>query len=52
MGVPATIWGLGIVLYNLLSGEYPFKSDEDFDSGHLNLCPDMSPGESRQRHRV
>ncbi|XP_026788291.3 serine/threonine-protein kinase pim-1 [Pangasianodon hypophthalmus] len=41
-GIPATIWGLGILLYNLLCGDYPFKSEEDLDDGYLNLCPGVS----------
>ncbi|KAM9449759.1 serine/threonine-protein kinase pim-2-like [Clarias gariepinus] len=41
-GIPATIWGLGILMYYLVCGHYPFESKEDFFSGHLELRPDMS----------
>ncbi|MCJ8739070.1 hypothetical protein PDJAM_G00043020 [Pangasius djambal] len=41
-GIPATIWGLGILLYNLVCGDYPFKSDNDLEVGHLKLCPGLS----------
>ncbi|XP_046698316.1 serine/threonine-protein kinase pim-3-like [Silurus meridionalis] len=43
MGIPATIWNLGIVLYNLLTGDFPIKIDNDLYFGLLNLQPDVSP---------
>ncbi|KAM9450094.1 uncharacterized protein Hap1MRO34_022574 isoform 2-T4 [Clarias gariepinus] len=42
MGIPATIWSLGIVLYILVYGNYPIKSMDDFFSGHVELRPDIS----------
>ncbi|XP_053472428.1 serine/threonine-protein kinase par-1-like isoform X2 [Ictalurus furcatus] len=41
-GIPATIWGLGILMYNLVCGNYPFRSDRDFEGGRLDLCPGVS----------
>ncbi|XP_053095372.1 serine/threonine-protein kinase pim-1 [Pangasianodon hypophthalmus] len=41
-GIPATIWGLGVLLYNLVCGDYPFKSENDLEVGHLKLCPGVS----------
>ncbi|XP_053487408.1 uncharacterized protein LOC128611703 isoform X1 [Ictalurus furcatus] len=43
MGIPATIWGLGIFLFILLCGDCPFDLDEDIFDAQLELCPDMSP---------
>ncbi|XP_058240288.1 serine/threonine-protein kinase pim-1-like [Hemibagrus wyckioides] len=43
MGVPATIWGLGILLYHFLSGQIPFIDiEQDFSYGYLNALPDVS----------
>ncbi|XP_046731420.1 serine/threonine-protein kinase pim-2-like isoform X1 [Silurus meridionalis] len=41
-GIPATVWSLGILMFNLLCGEYPFNLKEDIDDGCLNLCPGLS----------
>ncbi|XP_017305929.1 probable serine/threonine-protein kinase MARK-A [Ictalurus punctatus] len=41
-GIPATIWGLGILLSYLLVGKYPFNSKKSFDDAYLNLCPGVS----------
>ncbi|XP_017343901.1 probable serine/threonine-protein kinase MARK-A isoform X2 [Ictalurus punctatus] len=43
MGIPATIWGLGILLFYLICGDYPFDLEEEVHDGQLELCPDMSP---------
>ncbi|XP_058240035.1 serine/threonine-protein kinase pim-1-like [Hemibagrus wyckioides] len=43
MGVPATIWGLGILLYHFLSGQIPFIDiEQDINYGYLNALPDVS----------
>ncbi|XP_053503158.1 PAS domain-containing serine/threonine-protein kinase-like [Ictalurus furcatus] len=42
VGIPVTIWGLGILLFCLICGSYPFESGEDFQHVHLELRPDMS----------
>ncbi|KAI5622972.1 serine/threonine-protein kinase pim-3 isoform X2 [Silurus asotus] len=43
-GIPATVWSLGILMFNLLCGEYPFNLKEDINDGCLNLCPGLSRG--------
>lgn len=52
MGIPGTICGLGILLYNLLSADYPFTSMEDLEFRQLNLSPDASQSESKQKHHM
>ncbi|KAM9470649.1 uncharacterized protein Hap1MRO34_012592 [Clarias gariepinus] len=42
MGIPATVWGLGVLLYYLVTGEYPFETKKDLDHGCLELGPDIS----------
>ncbi|KAG7313694.1 hypothetical protein KOW79_000088, partial [Hemibagrus wyckioides] len=42
MGIPATIWGLGILLFNLVCGDYPFESESDIEDGHLEFSPYVS----------
>lgn len=46
MGIPATVWGLGVLLYYLVTGEYPFETKKDLDHGCLELGPDISRGET------
>ncbi|KAK3539996.1 hypothetical protein QTP70_019628, partial [Hemibagrus guttatus] len=42
MGISATIWGLGILLFNLVCGDYPFDSEADIEDGHLEFSPYVS----------
>ncbi|KAF4071666.1 hypothetical protein AMELA_G00275900 [Ameiurus melas] len=42
MGIPATIWGLGVLLFSLLCGVYRFDIHENVFDAHLELCPDLS----------
>ncbi|KAF4092952.1 hypothetical protein AMELA_G00027040 [Ameiurus melas] len=44
-GIPATIWGLGILMYDLVCGNYRLKSDRDLEDGQLDICPGVSQGE-------
>ncbi|XP_026787903.3 serine/threonine-protein kinase pim-1-like [Pangasianodon hypophthalmus] len=39
---PATVWGLGILLYNLLCGEEPFFGAQEIVDGRLNFPDDLS----------
>ncbi|XP_058273184.1 serine/threonine-protein kinase pim-1-like [Hemibagrus wyckioides] len=40
--VPATIWSLGLVLFDLVCGTLPFNSDEEITKGCLKFAPDVS----------
>ncbi|KAK3520188.1 hypothetical protein QTP70_017926 [Hemibagrus guttatus] len=42
MGIPATIWGLGILFFNLVCGFYPFESETDIEDGRLEFSPNVS----------
>ncbi|KAM3675786.1 LOW QUALITY PROTEIN: serine/threonine-protein kinase pim-1-like [Ammospiza maritima maritima] len=41
-GQPATIWSLGILLYELVCGHLPFHPSEDIIWGQLSFPPQMS----------
>ncbi|NXP94874.1 PIM1 kinase, partial [Passerina amoena] len=41
-GQPATIWSLGILLYELVCGHLPFHTKEDIDRGQLFFPPQVS----------
>ncbi|XP_023779094.1 serine/threonine-protein kinase prk-2-like [Cyanistes caeruleus] len=41
-GQPATIWSLGILLYNLVCGHLPFHTNEDIIRGQLFFPPRVS----------
>ncbi|KAF4071660.1 hypothetical protein AMELA_G00275890 [Ameiurus melas] len=42
MGIPTAIWGLGVLLFSLICGVYPFFVADVLHDAHLELCPDLS----------
>lgn len=42
---PATVWSLGLFLFELVCGHLPFGSEEEIVHGDLSFGPDLSPGE-------
>lgn len=43
-GVPAAVWSLGILMFELVCGMWPFTSKEDITDGHLWFISHLSCG--------
>lgn len=42
--MPATVWSIGILLYNMVSGDIPFETGDQIKSAELKFHQHLTPG--------